>query len=717
MSEGDWEGDIVRGLEDLGDAAGASRIYIFDIAMGADGEAHCSQRYEWVAPGIAPQIANPGLQQFPLRAGGYGRWADVLSAGGAIRGDIASFPESEQSVLEAQGIVSLLIVPIFAGGDWWGFMGFDECRRSRTWSASEVEALRTAAGILGGAIRHQRTSAALRESERRYRRLVEQSPDATLVRRGERILFANSATRRLLGLKPPERVTGRSIFEFVHPADMDEVRRRIGEPLSLMGTPRLELRVLSRSGQCTTVEATADDIDWAGERASQVVLRDITDRRQAEQSARELIREQAARAAAEEAERRARFLDEASSVLSASLDYHTTLRSVARMALTAFADSCVVYVIEAGGRLNRVEVANVDPVKEATLRELLIQDPPHPSSARSTIATVMRTGVPALIAETTEDWLRSGARDEVHLERCRSVMSSSLVCVPLLVRGEVSGAISFGRASAAYPYVPADLVLARELASRAALAIDNARLYQEARDASHAKSEFMAVMSHELKTPLTAIATYADLLREGSLGPISAAQRQPLDVIVSNSMHLAELIDEVVAFTRTASERMEAAADRIAVAELAAELIEWVRPTASARGLRLTLGPLEKGVLVETDATRLRQIIVNLLTNAVRFTEEGGVEISVTRERNRVWIHVSDTGIGISPDHLTSIFEPFWQVDPEDAATRTRGSGLGLSIVQRLCARLGGGVTVESELGRGSRFSVWIPAAGPAAER
>jgi signal transduction histidine kinase len=182
-------------------------------------------------------------------------------------------------------------------------------------------------------------------------------------------------------------------------------------------------------------------------------------------------------------------------------------------------------------------------------------------------------------------------------------------------------------------------------------------------------------------------------------------------------MHLAELIDEVVAFTRTASERMEAAADRIAVAELAAELIEWVRPTASARGLRLTLGPLEKGVLVETDATRLRQIIVNLLTNAVRFTEEGGVEISVTRERNRVWIHVSDTGIGISPDHLTSIFEPFWQVDPEDAATRTRGSGLGLSIVQRLCARLGGGVTVESELGRGSRFSVWIPAAGPAAER
>jgi len=711
LTSDEWEGEVLRGLAELGGAARASRNYIFEVDRDAEGALRCSQRYEWAADGITPEIDNPDLQAFPLRDGGFERWEQVLGRGGVISGDVAGFPASERAGLEAQGIASVLVVPIFAGSHWWGFMGFDECGAAREWSDAEVDALRTAANILGGAVRQRRTAAELRESERRYRRLVVHCPDAILVRRSERILFANPATSRLLGLDGEESITGRSIFEFVHASDAAAVRGLIGASVPPAGPGPLELRVVRRDGAEVFVEATAHDITWDGLAASQVMLRDITLRRLAEEQARELVREQAARAAAEAAEQRARFLDEAATILASSLDYHTTMRSLARLAIDSHADSCIVYVIEPDGRLERVEVAHVDPDKETALRDLLNSDPPDPGERRSMISRVFRTGAAELVPETTEEWLRAGALDDDHLERCRAVMPRSALCVPLVIRGEVAGAISLGLTRPDRVYGADDLALARELASRASLAIDNARLYQEARRASHAKSEFMAVMSHELKTPLTTISTYAELLHDEVLGRLVEAQKQPLEVIVSNALHLARLIDEVLAFTRTEVERREIAHERIEASALAGELIEWVRPTAGAKGLTLELVPAAEPVFVETDLTRLRQIVVNLLTNAVRFTPSGGVTVSVERLANRVWLRVADTGIGIAPEHRKSIFDAFWQADRGDSPASAGGAGLGLSIVQRLCVTLGGGITVESEVDRGSTFSVWLPAA------
>jgi PAS domain S-box-containing protein len=712
MSAEPWEQDVEGGLDALGRAVGASRVYIFENQTAPDGEVLSSQRYEWVADGVLPQSDNDALQGLPLRAAGFGRWEAALRLGEAVQGHVREFPECERTLLDDQQIRSLVVVPIFAGSDWWGFMGFDACETEREWTAAEVEALRTAAGILGGGVRHARTADALQQSEERYRRMVEQSPDGIVVHSQAKVLYANAAALRLLGRADRADVTGLAIWDLVDPDDHDVVRTRLTRAETVGAREPPEIRLRRPDGERVAVEVTALEISFDGADAWQVVIRDITLRRRAEDAARELIREQAARAAAEAAEQRARFLAETGTILASSLDYRTTLRSVARLATRALADACIIYIVEDDGRIQRIEAAHADPQMERTLWEILTADPPDPTSPRGPLARVLRSGAPEVISEADGAALLFPHDDPDHLALCRRVMARSLMCVPLMVRGGVRGAISFGSVRPGRDFGPDDLVLAEEIAARAALAIDNARLYYEARQASQAKSEFMAVMSHELKTPLTAITTYAELLRDGVGGEPTEGQRRQLDVIAANSFHLARLIDEVLFYTRTESERVEVARERVEVVGMVRECIESVRPLADGKELSLGVDIAGDVPVIETDSTRLRQVVTNLLTNALRFTDRGGLHVGIEARDSRVWIRVSDTGIGISVEDQAMIWEPFWQAD-RSLTRRVGGTGLGLSIVRRLVHLLGGGITLRSAPGEGSAFTVWLPLLPP----
>jgi PAS domain S-box-containing protein len=173
-----WEEDIQEILARLGQAMQASRVYIFENFRGTDDAIFTRQRYEWVAPGVAPEIDNPELQAFPWRAAGYGRWEDTLGQGGLIIGHVREFPPCEQAFLADQGIKSIVVVPIFEGPYWWGMVGFDECRREREWTFSEIEALRAAASTLGAAILHERSKKALKASEKKLRSLSYQLLEA-----------------------------------------------------------------------------------------------------------------------------------------------------------------------------------------------------------------------------------------------------------------------------------------------------------------------------------------------------------------------------------------------------------------------------------------------------------------------------------------------------------------------------------------------------------
>ena len=235
---------------------------------------------------------------------------------------------------------------------------------------------------------------------------------------------------------------------------------------------------------------------------------------------------------------------------------------------------------------------------------------------------------------------------------------------------------------------------------------------EEARDAAEvadrAKSDFLAVMSHELRTPLNAIVGYAELLHDGVAGPVSDVQREQLERVQLSARHLVELVDDILSFSRLESGTENIRVAPIELAEVTREAGALVEPVATAKGLTLTIELPNESATFASDPAKVRQVLVNLLSNAIKFTDEGGIRLASRAEDGRVVFEVTDTGIGIAPEHQEQVFETFWQVD--QSATRKRGgAGLGLSVSRRLARALGGDLTVESAIGKGSRFRFWLP--------
>ncbi len=233
----------------------------------------------------------------------------------------------------------------------------------------------------------------------------------------------------------------------------------------------------------------------------------------------------------------------------------------------------------------------------------------------------------------------------------------------------------------------------------------------EAEEANRAKADFLAVMSHELRTPLNAVLGYTELLETGIPGPVTEKQKNHLERIRVSANHLLELIEEVLAFAKVDPDREEISIKSIDLTDLIAEVVGVIQPLADERGLDLRVEAPKRDTPVRTDPKRLRQILVNLLSNAVKFTASGHVALRSRVEENWMTLEVEDTGSGIPKEHLQHVFEAFWQVEPS-ATRREGGTGLGLSVVKNLATRLGGEITVESEVGRGTTFTLRLPAAG-----
>jgi PAS domain S-box-containing protein len=210
---------VQQALGELGRNADTSRAYVFEFYRGTDGALLASQRFEWVAAGVPPQMDNPDLQDFPMLAGGFGRWVEAFEKGAILAGHVREFPETEQAVLAPQGIRSILVVPIVTDGRLWGFLGFDECRAERVWSEPKIDALRVAAHTLGAAIERQQTEEARRESEARYHSLVETLPQGIFRKdRDGRFTFVNTAFCKAIG-RPADQLLGKTDRDF-HPAEL-----------------------------------------------------------------------------------------------------------------------------------------------------------------------------------------------------------------------------------------------------------------------------------------------------------------------------------------------------------------------------------------------------------------------------------------------------------------------------------------------------------------
>ena len=234
----------------------------------------------------------------------------------------------------------------------------------------------------------------------------------------------------------------------------------------------------------------------------------------------------------------------------------------------------------------------------------------------------------------------------------------------------------------------------------------------EAESANGAKSDFLAVMSHELRTPLAAIMGYQELLADGITGPITEAQAQQLGRIKASARHLLSLIDEILTFTRLDAGRETVTPETMDLDVVLKDACEIVEPLATAKQLDLRIVSPGPGSKVESDPTKVRQILVNLLSNAVKFTDTGTVSAEAILVGKEFLLKVSDTGIGIQPDNLHRIFDPFWQVE-QKATRRATGTGLGLTVTKRLANLLGGDVDVMSNVGEGTTFTVRLPVKAP----
>jgi signal transduction histidine kinase/PAS domain-containing protein len=417
------------------------------------------------------------------------------------------------------------------------------------------------------------------------------------------------------------------------------------------------------------------------------------------------------------AEESARYLARASEALSSSLDYETALKDLAHVVVPEFADWCAVDIVGDDGKVRQLAVAHTDPDKVRWAYELNKRYPSD-STAPTGVYQVLRSGRPELYPEISEEMLAAGARDEEHRQIIRELGLKSAIVVPLIARERTLGSLTLVTAESGRRYGQADLDFAMELARRAALAVDNARLHRaesEARRAAEAanvaKAQFLAVMSHELRTPLNAIAGYAELMRMGIRGPVTPEQQADLDRIKRSQRNLLSLINDVLNYAKLEAGHIDFDTRDIPLHEFLDDVESLVTPQLQAKGLSYHYGECDCQLAVRADAEKMRQIVLNLLSNAIKFTPSGGkVSIECDVDPAKVRIRVRDTGVGIPEDKIAAIFEPFIQLDRKLTSPQ-EGTGLGLSISRDLARAMGGELSAESTQGEGSAFTLELPGA------
>jgi PAS domain S-box-containing protein len=529
---------------------------------------------------------------------------------------------------------------------------------SRFWAAGMLMLLRDGEGaprgfakILRDETEAKLTVERLRESEERFQRLVELSPDAIAVHAGGVLLFINTAGARLLRAAGPEQLVGRRIAELIHPDDHGAIRERL-EKISRGETPPpAEIKFLRLDGTELYGELASAPLIYQGRPAVQAVVRDLTRRKQAE----EVLRE---------SEKRFRSIFNQQFQFMAILSPEGVLLDVNELPLRA-----------AG--ITREQVLN-RPFWEAPWWEGLPE---------------MQAGWPRRLESAARSDSPVFSVDSYQAADGTRVAEASITAVK-----DSGGRVEFF------------IVQASDITERKRAEEEREVLLREAQEANRLKDEFLATLSHELRTPLTAILGWANLMRGGQLAAETAAKA--LETIERSARSQAQLIDDLLDVSRIVTGNLRIDVVPVSPHSFIDPAVESVRPAAEAKGVRLRK-VIDPGVgIVMGDPARLQQVVWNLLSNAVKFTPRGGsVEVRLEHADSHVEIAVADTGAGIDAGFLPHVFERFRQADQR--TTRQQGGlGLGLAIVRHLVELHGGTVRADSGgEGAGATFTVTLPLA------
>jgi PAS domain S-box-containing protein len=548
--------------------------------------------------------------------------------------------------------------------------------------------------------------------------LFEAAPEGlALLDAEDRVMDVNGEWVRLFGWQPQE-AAGRTINELIVPPALSSEGQQLTARVIAGEKAELETVRQARDGSQVDVHVSGTPVFADGRRVGTWgIYRDISRRKQAERTRAELLdRERRAREEAQAAERRAAFLEQVGTLLSATFDYGTGFGQLARLAVPELADYCLIDEVEPDGGTRRVAVAHADPAREARLLAD-VRNPPDADPERRPVLRVVRTGEPLLVPEVTPELVEKLAVDERHRERWMANPSRprSFIIVPLTARGRTLGAITLVSTQPERRFGPAELGVAQEVARRAALSIDNARLYREAREALRARDSILGVVSHDLRNPLTAILLNVDAAL--ATGGLPSTVREAMEGVVRGAQAMDRMIQDLLDVARIEAGQLRIDPWPSAPVDLVAEAIALMEPLADERGIRLAAAVVEACPVVRADRDRVLQVFSNLVGNALKFTPAGGtVTVGAAPEGEAaVRFSVRDTGPGIAAEDVERLWEPFWQAE---GPARRAGAGLGLPIARGIVEAHGGTVGVESQLGVGTMFWFTLgaePAAWPAA--
>jgi PAS domain S-box-containing protein len=598
------------------------------------------------------------------------------------------------------GVAAYVGVPLVIDGQAIGsFCAIDTAPRG--WTDAEVEVLRELAASAQREIelrralaRAQRTADEMERTNRERDEFLNATTDGVYtIDPGGRILFANRAAAEQLGYPPGEMIGAEAHALFHH-------SRPDGTPF-----PKQECAI-SRAAALGRAVYVPNDVLWrrdgtpfAVAYASSPVLRegqvvgavvrftDVTDQKRTLDGLG--------------------LLAESGRVLSSSLDVDDTLQAIARLAVPTLAEMVMVDVVE-DGAVRRVAASHVDERVQA-LFEQARQYPPRIGD-RGPQSQVAQSGRSLLLRDIGDDWFSTLDRGSEHERLVREMAPSSLIVAPLRSRDQVLGTLSFLRTAARPRFDEADLELAEELALRAALAVENARLYDAARRATRARDDMLGVVSHDLRNPIHTVFMSAAFLLDLLPPDGRKVERTQLSIIRRAAERANRLIQDLLDITHIESGRLSLAREEHSATSVAHEALEQAAMLAAERGIDLARGEMDRGTRVFADRDRVVQALGNLIGNALKFTPEGGrVTVSVRGEGERVCIAVADTGAGIAPEQVPHLFDRFWQANRKDR----RGVGLGLSIVKGIADAHGGEVRVDTAEGAGTTFTLVLPSAPP----
>lgn len=530
------------------------------------------------------------------------------------------------------------------------------------------------------------------ETRQHLAAIVESSDDAIISKTLDGIIVSwNRSAERLYGYTASE-VVGQPISILIppdHPEELSSIMQRLrrGQRIDHFETVRV-----CKDGSRLDVSLTISPIKNADGRiiGASKIARDITSRKRTEAALR--------------------FLAQASEVLAGLVDVPSTLQRIAALAVPTFSDWCAVDMLDESGGLQRMAVAHTDPAKVELAYELHRRYPPDRDAGVGTWH-ILRTGQPEYYPNISDTILKDNTPDEEMLELVRSLGLRSYIGVPLLIQGKPIGTLVFVAAESKRQYTAEDLQMARDLAHRASIAIENARLYSELKEADRRKDEWIAMLAHELRNPLAPIRNSLHLMKMPDVREEDLARAR--DISERQIEYMVRLVDDLLDVSRILRGRIELRKELVDAATVIERAMEMAQPTIDTQGQTLHVSLPTERLVLHADATRLAQVIANLLQNAAKFSERSG-RIWLEAERtgmkgDELTIRVRDEGVGIRREALDRVFDLFFQANRNLERGQT-GLGIGLTIVRQLVELHGGAVSVHSEgIGEGSEFSVRLP--------